>query len=58
MEMGWNFDEIRKIRWIEYWVLEKENHSPEIIFKDFDFEILILYNLSKVIFFQENILYL
>jgi hypothetical protein len=44
MEMGWNFDEIRKIRWIEYWVLEKENHSPEIIFKDFDFEILILYN--------------
>ena len=30
---GWNFDEIRIIRWVRYWVLEKWNHFPEITFK-------------------------
>ena len=51
MEMGWNFDKIRKIRWIGYWGLEKRNYFPEIVFKKINFEILILYNLGKVIFF-------
>ena len=31
--MGWNFDEIRIIRKIRCWSLEKWNHSLEVVFK-------------------------
>jgi hypothetical protein len=51
---GWNFDEIRiirKIRWVGCWALEKENHSPEVVFKKNDFEISTLCNSSRVMFF-------